>query len=114
MLAGIASDWLDRNASILKTFSVVTCSANETMTFIHNNPKLKAARMPLILDDKNLNQWIYGTVEEAKTLIRPNTNIELDYYTVSPIRGKNYKGNRPLIQEEYTYAEDYEPPTLFG
>ncbi|MCH2022639.1 MAG: SOS response-associated peptidase [Saprospiraceae bacterium] len=113
MLAGIASEWLDGNASIIKTFSIVTCSANDTMTFIHNNPKLKAPRMPLILDDENLNTWIYGTEEEVKRLIRPNSNIKLDYYTVRPIRGKNYKGNIASIQEKYNFAEDYRPPTLF-
>ena len=34
----------------------------------------------LILDDENLNTWIYGTEEEVKRLIRPNSNIKLDYY----------------------------------
>jgi len=113
MMAGIASEWLDGNANVLKTFSIVTCSANETMTFIHNNPKLTAPRMPLILNEDNLNQWIFGNVEEARSLIRPNTSIELDYYTVRPIRGKKYPGNLLEIQQKYTCPETYEPPTLF-
>jgi putative SOS response-associated peptidase YedK len=113
MMAGIASEWLDGNANVLKTFSIVTCSANETMTFIHNNPKLTAPRMPLILNEDNLNQWIFGNVEEARSLIRPNTSIELDYYTVRPIRGKKYPCNLLEIQQKYTCPETYEPPTLF-
>ena len=114
MVAGIATEWLNGEAEITKTLSIVTCSANETMTFIHNNPKLKAARMPLILDDENLNQWIYGSTEEAKSLIRPNISIEMDYYTVKPVRGKKYIGNSPEIQEKHIYPETYEPPTLFS
>ena len=114
MVAGIASEWLNGAAEIVKTLSIVTCSANECMTFIHNNPKLKAARMPLILDDEHLNQWIYGTPGEAKSLIRPNTSVDMDYFTVKPVRGKKYIGNYPEIQEKHIYPENYEPPTLFS
>jgi putative SOS response-associated peptidase YedK len=114
MVAAIASEWLNTHSETVYTFSIVTCEGNDTMAHIHNNPKLKGPRMPLLLDDENLMTWLTAPPSLAQEIIKPNHKIALNYYPVRPLRGKLYLGNCPEIQQEYQYPETYDPPTLFG
>jgi putative SOS response-associated peptidase YedK len=55
LLAGIYSHWMDKQHNeLISTFSIITTEANELMADIHNTKK----RMPLILDQRNMNDWI--------------------------------------------------------
>ncbi len=60
-LAGIYSLWKDPATNdIIKTFSIVTGEANELMAEIHNTKK----RMPLMIDDRNIDAWIDPTLNK--------------------------------------------------
>ena len=50
LLGGLWNNWKDGNAA-MNSFTIVTTKGNELMKFIHNNPKMKEARMPVIFDD---------------------------------------------------------------
>ena len=114
LVGGISSDWLNKvTGEIMRTFSIVTTKGNELMSEIHNNPKLKEPRMPLILNEKGIEQWLNGNQEDATELIRPNAEVELEAHTVSRLRGKDYKGNVPEVQEEFNYEELNEQGSLF-
>lgn len=56
-LAGIWSDWLDRETGeLMHTYSILTTDANEQMAIIHNSKK----RMPVILRPENEMEWLMG------------------------------------------------------
>ncbi len=58
-LAGLWSEWRNPDTGeLINSCSIVTTQANELMTRIHNNPKNTEARMPLILNDENENEWL--------------------------------------------------------
>ena len=65
-MAGIYDEWVDRTTGeILRTFSILTCPANEVMEHIHNTKK----RMPVLLSDENLDPWLDGALDTRKLLI---------------------------------------------
>lgn len=115
MLVGaLAAEWTNEvTGELYRSASIVTTPGNALMAEIHNSPKLKGPRMPLLLDPTNVEQWMTGSVQEANELIRPNTHIELKAHTVRQLRGKEALGNCEKTQEEYDYPPLYEPPTLF-
>ena len=114
LVGGILSTWLNPETKEHKeTVAIVTSKATEELKIIHNNPKLKEPRMPLILDDESLNLWLKGDVNSIKALIQPNENIELEYYTVRALSGKMYVGNNEKILEKFSYPELEEPWELF-
>ncbi|MDE3740597.1 SOS response-associated peptidase [Maribacter polysaccharolyticus] len=104
--AGLWSEWTTPEGGTLKTFSIVTTTGNPLLAKIHNNPKLKEARMPLILDDENAEEWLNlkdrHTVEK---LIRPLPEDLLTAHTVSRLRGKEYMGNQEEISSPVEYSE---------
>jgi putative SOS response-associated peptidase YedK len=56
-LAGIWSDWLDKETGeLMRTYAVLTTEANELMSRIHNSKK----RMPVIIHPSNENEWLHG------------------------------------------------------
>ena len=61
--------------------------------------------MPLILNNEDHHTWLDGSIDEAKQLIRTNTKIKLDAYTVHPIRGQHSLGNTKEALKEYQYEE---------
>lgn len=110
-LAGLWSEWTDRaTGEILNTFSIVTAEGNTLMTKIHNNPKLKGPRMPLILSREQEEAWLGDqktvfTQNKLATLIRSYPDNELACYTVSKLRGKHYLGNVPETAAPFSYNE---------
>lgn len=55
--AGIYSDWTDETTqTVLRTYTILTTAANETMQYIHNTKK----RMPLILKVADEEKWLAG------------------------------------------------------
>lgn len=109
-LAGLWSNWINKQTGeIAKSFTIVTVKANPFMAEIHNNPKLKEARMPLLLTDDKADEWLHTTHHSAdadriKDLMKPSDE-NLMAYTVRPLRGKKAVGNVPQASEEYFYDE---------
>jgi len=110
-LAGLWSEWVDKDSGeILKTFSIVTTVGNPLLEKIHNNPRIKGPRMPLILPDELEDKWLNPVNDELdikaiQELIQSYPAEELDYYTVGRLRGKEYAGNIPEINSPVTYEE---------
>ena len=104
--AGIASEWLNRNTGeLIKSLAIVTVAGNRLMSEIHNSPKLAGPRMPLFLTDEESERWLEADLEQVRELIRPVEHEYLEAHTVRPLRGKNYVGNVPTVQDEFVYDE---------
>jgi len=106
-VAGLWSEWKNELGDKLKTFSIITTRANSLMADIHNNPKLKEPRMPLLLEEKAEVQWLNGSLKqsEIEKLIAPVPADCLVAHTVAPIKGSNASGNVPQVSEERKYSE---------
>ncbi len=110
-IAGLWSEWLDKDSGeLIKSFTLVTTKANEFMAKIHNNPKLKEARMPLILSEKAEDLWLdikneTDLKKNLKQLLRPFAEDELTCHTVQKLRGKNALGNIPEASAPFVYDE---------
>lgn len=112
-VGGLTSKWLDNSTGeLIETFSIVTTKANEFMSRIHNNPKLKESRMPLILNDENSVKWLDDN-EKVECLAMPNHSVELESWTVNRLKGKNYVGNIKEVQNKREYEELIDPLELF-
>lgn len=110
-LAGLWSEWINpETGGLIKTFSIVTTVGNSLMAKIHNNPKIKEPRMPLILPDALEDNWLNpiaddSDIKKIKELIKSYPDSELKAHTVNKLRGKAYLGNVEEISEEYNYKE---------
>ena len=91
----------------LNTFTILTTVANPMMAKIHNNPELEGPRMPVILEEQNVDKWLTENVDEnqLKYLLLPFPEEGLKSHTVKKIRGKNAVGNVPEASKEYRYQE---------
>ncbi|MDC7995653.1 SOS response-associated peptidase [Altibacter sp. HG106] len=110
-LAGLWSEWEDPETGVtINSFSIVTTEGNSLMAKIHNNPKLKGPRMPLILPAAIEDAWL-ETIEDAldkqkiQGLIQSYPEEELQAHTVRRLRGKDYPGNIDSISEPFEYEE---------
>lgn len=111
-LAAIESDWKDPNSGKrIKSFSIVTTKANKMMSEIHNNPKLKEARMPVVLTDEGIDFWLNSDVDEALIKVAPPIQSDiLISHTVK--RFKNVpQSEKTDASDEFFYSEL--GPTLF-
>lgn len=111
VFAGLWNPWLDpETGEYLNTFTIVTTDGNQMMGRIHNNPKLSGPRMPLVLDEEIAEKWLIEVEEEldvkaVQDLIHSYPEEELQAHTVHKLRGKEYPGNVPEINEEVIYPE---------
>jgi putative SOS response-associated peptidase YedK len=115
-LACVCDEWKDRDrGETVLTFSIATTKGNPLMAEIHNNPELDEPRMPVVLEGNNLLKWMSNEtpLEELKQLLVPCPDCDMRAHTVKALRGKNSPGNSPEAFKPHTYAELYEPPTLF-
>lgn len=110
-LAGIWEEWENpENGMKLSTVSVVTTLANPLMAEIHNNPKLKEARMPLILPAELESEWLTEinekiSEEQVKALIQPFDENLMQAWAVKPVRGRKIKSQTSNIIEKHTYGQ---------
>jgi putative SOS response-associated peptidase YedK len=105
-VAGLWSEWLNKSTGeIINTFAIVTTRGNKFMSKIHNNPKLKEPRMPVILEDTNIEYWLNLDNKEIHQFIKPFDEEDLMAYPVKRIRGKEYLGNIKEVSEEFEYSE---------
>lgn len=111
ILAGVWNEWLDRETGeLLNTFTIVTTTGNRMLSKIHNNPKLKGPRMPVVLDESWADQWLQPHSDttdkrQMEALIQPFPEAVLEAYSVHKLRGSNYLGNVPEINEKVHYPE---------
>lgn len=77
------------------------------MAKIHNNPKLEGPRMPVILPDELVDEWINPSrsQKELTDLLLPFPDEYLHTHTVYRIAGKESKGNVPEVEEEFIYPD---------
>ena len=110
-LAGLWSEWRNpENNGVMNTFSIVTTTGNAMMARIHNNPKLKEPRMPLILPEALEDQWLAPIddaldIKKIQELITEFPEDALAAHTVGKLRGKEYAGNVETIAEEVVYDD---------
>lgn len=110
-LAGLWSEWINpETGGRYNTFTIVTTKGNALMTKIHNNPKIKGPRMPLILPEELEEEWLLPIDDELdeqkiKTLIQTYPEHELKAHTVYKLRGKAYIGNVESVSEEFIYED---------
>lgn len=111
-LAGLWAEWTDKETGqTLKTFTIITTKANELMAKIHNNPNAVEPRMPLILPDDAIDDWLIGDVtndtekQRILSLVRPYNAEELEAYTVPRLMGKTGVGNSPDALKKKNYPE---------
>lgn len=111
ILAGLWSEWADRaTGELWTTFAIVTTEGNPLLAAIHNNPKLKGPRMPVILHEDLADKWLMNIEEELdikaiQELIMSYPEEELEAHTVHRLRGKEYMGNEERISEKVAYPE---------
>ncbi|MBT8305406.1 MAG: SOS response-associated peptidase [Maribacter sp.] len=109
--AGLWSEWRnDDTGGVINTFTIVTTQGNPLLAKIHNNPKLKEPRMPLILPQELEDKWLEHLDDELDQqaigkLIQSYPEEELRAHTVTRLRGKDYVGNVEEISNPVTYAE---------
>jgi len=110
-LAGLWNEWTDpETGEMLNTFSIVTTEGNPMMAEIHNNPKLKGPRMPVILPDELEDAWLEPYRDELdqkrlEELLQPYPEAELTAHTVAKLRGKNAIGNQPEATDYFEYDD---------
>ncbi|HET8860008.1 SOS response-associated peptidase [Marivirga sp.] len=96
-LAGIWEEWENPdNGNRISTVSIVTTKANPLMAKIHNNPKLKEARMPLILPEELESEWLMEmkdniSEKQVKALIQPFDDKLMQAWPVKSVRSKKSK-----------------------
>ena len=110
VLAGLWNEWKNPDKGMFTSFTIVTTAANGLLSKIHNNPKLKAPRMPLILNEETEEKWLNPITEDSEihqieNLIESYPESLLGYHTVSRLRGKEYVGNIEGISNEFVYEE---------
>lgn len=110
-LAGIWAEWtgLDTQGQALtiKSVSIITTKANDIMAQIHNNPKIKEARMPVILSKEEESLWLSFEDKNHKGFLKevftPKPSEILKVKTVKPLSGKSASPNTAMAIEEYVY-----------
>lgn len=108
LLAGIYERWEEPGIGrILQSLSIVTTEANDLLATIHNNPRMKGPRMPVIFDDRQARNWLenHDDPRELSALLIPFPSDDLGAYPVATLRGKNGVGNRPDALEKVDYPE---------
>ncbi len=89
-MAGIWEQWKNREGEIIRTFSIITTSANELMAEIHN-------RMPVILPRNMEKAWLEINDETKLTeMLQPFPAKMMDAYRISNLVN-NPKNNTPDI-----------------
>lgn len=112
ILAGLLSEWVNKETGeIINSFSILTTKANPLMQLIHNNPKVPESRMPVILQNDEIDEWLSIEVdseEEKKELLKLCNPLNVDRmscYNIRKIRGKEAIGNVPEVKEKQDNPE---------
>jgi putative SOS response-associated peptidase YedK len=77
--AGLWDEWRSPEGDVLRTCTIITTAANETMSAVHD-------RMPIIIRPEHEDLWLDPKVDDAKQLeiaLEPLSNDRLQMYQVS-------------------------------
>ena len=77
LFAGLYESWQPQPDEWQRTFSIITTEANEVVEPIHD-------RMPVILADEQVDEWLYPGQEDAQALLLPAPDGLLVATPVSP------------------------------
>jgi len=92
-IAGIWDRW-ERDGKTLESFAVVTTDANELVSKIHD-------RMPVILDDADVETWLKGDPKDAAKLMKPFAAKRMTMYPVSTyVNNARNQGEKCIEQDE--------------
>jgi len=81
-----------------RTYTILTCEANGIMSEIHNAKN----RMPLILNNSEIQTWLHGSIQDRKQLCMPQPCNFLKAHHVNPLLNKNsINRNAPWAVESY-------------
>ena len=75
-LAGLWETWRAPDGEILRTFAILTTSANRPMSALH-------ARMPVVLDEADWPLWLGEVDGDVPALLRPAAEDALTFWPVS-------------------------------
>ncbi len=116
-LAALWDNWQNPNmpSEIIETVTIITAPANEFMAKIHNNAKMGEARMPLLINTSQQDEWLHCTqIGKLPHLIKDAHKQALKAHTVQKLSGKRTLGNTPKAIEPHTYPElSIQQGTLF-
>ena len=97
VFAGLYEIWRDKNdaeARWIRSCSIVTTSANDTMAPIHN-------RMPVILGPEHFDEWLdpkHQDLDVLARLMRPSANEIIWYYPVRTLVNKASNNFAELLE----------------
>ena len=76
--AGLYDKWVSPEGDELYTCTILTTDSNEMLKQVHN-------RMPVIIEEKNGNDWLDVSVPigDITTLLRPYPSDQMEFYNVS-------------------------------
>jgi len=115
-MAGLWEEWRYEDLK-RSTCTIVTTEGNTLLSQIHNNPKLKGPRMPLILDKNQEKIWLNEDLDipEIKDMVKPFPDDFMTAHPVARLRGKSAGNtNRPDIWQRFSYTElDNEQASMF-
>ncbi|MBU2020328.1 MAG: SOS response-associated peptidase [Bacteroidetes bacterium] len=96
-IAGLYDTFIDVNSGeAIKSFTMVTCPANQRMAEIHNVKK----RMPVFLDEIGISRWV-SNENLPHDLMIPSPENWLDAHPVNPKILSGPQHNSILALEEY-------------
>lgn len=107
-VGGLWSEWVNKETGELhNTFSILTTNGNEALSIIHNNPKMKEPRMPVILHEEVEDEFLHldsdDPLEKERLfeLMTPYPSEDFEYYPVNQLRGKNAIGNSEVAVQKF-------------
>lgn len=80
-LAGLYEEWKNTETKmVVRTFAVLTVTANEVCRFIHNGGR-NPGRMPVILPEKDIENWLNPELKDKDVdqLLQPFDSGAMDY-----------------------------------
>ncbi|HWS24841.1 MAG TPA: SOS response-associated peptidase [Anaerolineales bacterium] len=80
-IAGLWDEWLGTDGSMIRSLTLITTAANDLLKQYHD-------RMPVILEPKNYEEWLYTDSARANNLLgllKPLTAFPLATYRVSDL-----------------------------
>lgn len=89
MLAGLWENWKDEGGEYVRTFTIITTTANATLATIHD-------RMPVILERNDWNAWLDGG---SADLLRPAADDVLTRWKVSSRVNSSRNNGADLLDE---------------
>ncbi len=110
-LAGIYDQWTNpTDGKVYKTYSILTQSANELLSAIHNTQQ----RQPVILDYENAKKYISNDLQQAEIETIINTRVDFRQLQATPIAHFNPKNAKALNQAKVSaYYHFPELVTIF-